>query len=390
MTHFAFLRGVLVALALSSLVAVVVTATASAAPTPILLGNAGIYALLGGTGLTNTGITTVTGDVGSSATRSETGFAACPAADCVTLTGANHNDPDPNDAQTQSAKTDLLTAYNNAAGQAATAIPTELGGTTLVAGVYNSGTLGMTGTLTLDGANNADSIFIFQAGSTLITGGTANVQFIRGAQACNVFWQIGSSATLGAGSNFSGTLMALTNISLGNGVTVQGRLLALNAAVNLDHDTIIKPSSCTTQASIDAAATAAAAAAALATAQAAAAAQAAADAQAQADRAAAAAKAADAKTAADAAAKAAAAAAAAVQAAAVAAAAVEKAAADAAAAEVARAAVVKAVAAAKTAKAAATRARIAKANAVHLATARAIALKRNAVRAPKVRTGFTG
>src|SRR3954452_8848826 len=173
---------VLVALALSVLAGAVMTATASATPTPVLLGNAGAFALLAGTGLTNSGATTVAGDVGSSATSSQTGFAGCPAANCVALTGANHTAPDPNDAMTQSAKSDLTTAYNAAAGQTPTQIPTELAGSTLTAGVYNSaaGTFGMTGTLVLDGANNADSIFIFQTASTLTTAATGNVTFIRG------------------------------------------------------------------------------------------------------------------------------------------------------------------------------------------------------------------
>lgn len=117
-----------VALALGAIVAVVLAATASAAPTPVLLGNAGLFALLAGSGITNTGVSTVTGDVGSSPTPSETGFAACPAADCVALTGANHTDPSPNDTATQNGKADLTTAYNAAAGQTPTQIPTELAG----------------------------------------------------------------------------------------------------------------------------------------------------------------------------------------------------------------------------------------------------------------------
>jgi hypothetical protein len=378
----------LAALAFSVLVAIVVTATASATPTPVLLGTAGGFALLAGSGLTNTGVTTVTGDVGSSTNPVQTGFAGCPGANCVALTGANHTAPSPNDTTTQNAKTDLTTAYNAAAGQTPTQIPTELAGTTLTAGVYNSaaGTFGMTGTLVLDGANNADSIFIFQTASTLITGGTGNVTFINGAQACNVFWQVGSAATLGAGSSFSGTILAHDNISVGDGATVSGRLLAgeqasSTGAVTLIHDTVTKPSTCTTQASVDAATAAAQA-------QAAAAAQAAADARAAADRAAAAAQAADAKAAAAAAAQAAAAAAAAAQAAAVAAAAAKKAAVVAARAAVAKAAAAKAATSARIAKAAAIRARVEKAHAI--ATARAIARKRRAVRAAISTTAFTG
>lgn len=221
-------------------------------PTPVLLGTAGNFAILAGSGITNTGASTILGDVGSSPTSSETGFGACPAANCVTLTGTNHTDPDPNDAATQQAKAALTTAYNNAAGQTPTVKPTELAGQQLVAGVYNSasGTFGMTGTLVLDGENNPDAIFIFQTDSTLITGVTGNVTLIRGAQACNIFWKVGSAATLGTGSTFRGTILAHDTISLGDGVTVDGRLLGGEqasgaGAVTLIHDTITRPT-CTT------------------------------------------------------------------------------------------------------------------------------------------------
>jgi hypothetical protein len=198
-------------------------------------------------------MTTIVGDVGSSPTPSETGFAACPGANCVALTGTNHTDPAPNDTVTQGAKADLTTAYNDAAGQTPTAVGTELAGQTLVAGVYDSasGTFGMTGTLVLNGGNNPNSVFIFQTASTLITGGTGNVSLINGAQACNVFWQVGSAATLGAGSTLQGTVLAHDNISLGDGVTVDGRLLGGEqasgaGAVTLIHDTITQPSTCVT------------------------------------------------------------------------------------------------------------------------------------------------
>jgi len=217
------------------------------AATTVPLGTAGAYAILAGSGITNTGVTTITGDVGSSPTNSETGFAACPGANCVTLIGANHNSPNPNDAVTQGAKAALTNAYNNAAGQTPAVVLTELAGQTLVGGVYTSasGTFGMSGTLTLDGQNNPNSVFIFQTASTLITGGTGNINLIRGAQACNIFWKIGSAATLGAGSTLRGTVMAHDNISLGSGVTVDGRLFAGEqasgaGAVTLIHDTIIR------------------------------------------------------------------------------------------------------------------------------------------------------
>ena len=223
----------------------------AATAVPVLLGTASTYAVLAGSGITNTGITTITGDVGSSPTSSETGFSPCPAADCVALTGTNHTNPNPNDTATQNAKVDLTTAYNAAAGQTPTALATELAGQTLTAGVYNSasGTFGMSGTLVLDGQNDPGSVFIFQTASTLITGSAANVRLINGAQACNVFWQVGSAATLGSGSTLQGTVMAHDNISLGGGVTVFGRVLSGEqasgaGAVTLINDTITTPSSC--------------------------------------------------------------------------------------------------------------------------------------------------
>src|SRR5438309_2192362 len=109
----------ILALCGAMLLATVLLAGGAEAVTPptVLLGTAGQFAVLAGSGITNTGASTISGDVGSSPTHSETGFAGCPAADCVALTGANHNDPDPNDAATQSAKSALTTAYDNAAGQ---------------------------------------------------------------------------------------------------------------------------------------------------------------------------------------------------------------------------------------------------------------------------------
>jgi len=240
-----------------------VSGGAQAVPPPkVLLGTAGQFAVLAGSGMTNSGASTITGDVGSSPTHSETGFGACPALNCVSLTGANHNDPDPNDAVTQGAKAALTIAYDDAAARPSTTVITELGDQQLVAGVYSSasGTFGMSGTLILDGANNADSVFIFQTASTLITGGSGNISLIRGAQACNIFWKVGSAATLGAGSTMRGTILAHDTITLGNGVTVDGRLLAGEqasgaGAVTMIQDTITRPSTCVTQAELDAATT---------------------------------------------------------------------------------------------------------------------------------------
>jgi hypothetical protein len=103
----------------------------------------------------------------------------------------------------------------------------------------------LTGTVTLNGAGNPNAIFIFQAGSTVVTASNSRVLLENGAQACNVYWQVGSSATLGTGSGFVGTLMALTSATVTTGVTVDGRVLARNGAVTLDSDTFV-PTSCTT------------------------------------------------------------------------------------------------------------------------------------------------
>ncbi len=115
-----------------------------------------------------------------------------------------------------------------------------LGGQTLVAGVYNAGsaTLGLTGTLTLDGQDDPNAVWIFQATSDLITASSSKVALINGASSCNVFWQVTSSATLGSGSTFVGTILALTSITMASGVTVDGRALARNGDVTLINDTI--------------------------------------------------------------------------------------------------------------------------------------------------------
>jgi hypothetical protein len=216
----------------------------AAGPTAVGLGTADGFAVLAGSGMTNTGISTITGAVGSSPTHTETGFDPCPAADCVSLTGVNHNAADPNDGVTQGAKTALVTAYNTAAGMAgATPVASgHLGGLTLIGGVYNAGssTLDLTGTLTLDGEGDANSVWVFQAPSDLITASASSVAFINEGQPCNVFWQVTSSATLGSGSNFAGTIMALTSITMGNGVTLNGRALARNGNVTLIGDTITR------------------------------------------------------------------------------------------------------------------------------------------------------
>ncbi|HSJ76686.1 MAG TPA: ice-binding family protein, partial [Gemmatimonadales bacterium] len=186
-----------------------------------------------GAGVTNTGPTTLNGDLGTFPTTSVTGTST------ITQTGTNHA----GDAVTQSAKNDLVTAYDSAAAQGPpSAISTDLGGQTLVAGVYNSATsIGLTGALTLDAKGDPNAVFIFQAGSTLTTASGSSMVLLNGAQACNIFWQVGSSATLGTGSAFRGSILALTDITVTTAATIEGRVLARNGAVILDTNTITRP-----------------------------------------------------------------------------------------------------------------------------------------------------
>jgi hypothetical protein len=214
-------------------------ANAQVGPTQVGLGTATSFAVLAGQGITNTGETTITGDIGSFPNSAETGVGPCPAANCVNLTGTDHA----GDGVTQGAKADLTTAYNDAAGRTpVTTIATELDGATLVAGVYDSaaGTFLNSGTLTLDGQGDPNAVFIFQMASTLITASDSTVDLINGARSCNIFWQVGSSATLGTDSTFRGTILALTSIQVTTGVTVDGRVLARNASTTLDTDTITR------------------------------------------------------------------------------------------------------------------------------------------------------
>jgi hypothetical protein len=210
-------------------IAGVFPSVSGAAQAPVGLGTADSFAVLAGQGITNANATTIVGDVGSFPNPAETGF------DTVTLTGTNHH----GDAVTQQAKDDIVTAYNQAAGAGPpTSVAVELGGTTLKPGVYNGATLEITGILTLDTEGNPDAVFIFQTGSTLITAANSSVIVLNGGTACNVFWKVPSSATLGTNSHLIGTVLASTAIAATSGATIEGRLLAQTASVTLDHNTI--------------------------------------------------------------------------------------------------------------------------------------------------------
>jgi len=202
---------------------------ADAAAAPVGLGTSATYSVLGGQAVTNTGPTSLSGDLGVSPGTAISGFPPGVAA------GTTHAA----DAVAAQAQSDLVTAYNDAAGRAPTAsVAGDLVGRTLTAGVYNSSSsLALSGTLTLDGQGDPNSVFIVQVASTLITASASAVNVINGAQACHVYWQVGSSATLGTASSFKGTILALTSITVTTGTVVQGRALARNGQVTLDTNT---------------------------------------------------------------------------------------------------------------------------------------------------------
>jgi hypothetical protein len=221
-------------------------------PTGSGLGAACGYGILAGTTVTNTGPTHVSGDVGVSPGTAVTGFMDPPSNTYAVGTGGTHtagpgiatgiihlNDPPPPSVTSAAAaQAALTTAYNDLAGRTAPAPATvagDLGGQTLAPGIYKStSTLGITGTLKLDGGGNANAVWIFQIASSLTTSSNSSVVLAGSANASNIFWQVGSSATLGTNSTFNGSILALTSITVTNGATLNGRALARNGAVTLD------------------------------------------------------------------------------------------------------------------------------------------------------------
>ena len=194
-----------------------------------LFGKADDFAVLAGSGITNTGSTTITGDIGSFPTYVTPGGS-------ITLFGTNHMD----NTVTQIAKTDLTTAFEDAAARTPYITETTLGGLNLPPGVYHSdGALSITGILTLTG--DANAVWVFQAGSTLDTAAGSRIVLSGGAKTDNVYWAVGSSATLGADSVFEGNIMAYAYVTLYSGAQVEGRVFAQTAAVTLNTNTITKP-----------------------------------------------------------------------------------------------------------------------------------------------------
>ena len=205
--------------------------SASAAFAQVSLGMADSFAVLAGTTVTNVNNpgTIITGDLGVSPGSAITGFP--PGIVNGTIHAA--------DALAGQAQVDLTTAYNTAAALPCNVDLTgqDLGGLTLTPGVYCFSTSAqLTGTLTLDFQGNANAVFVFKIGSTLTTASGSSVVMINNGPTslCNVFWQVGSSATLGTSSTFLGNILALTSISLNTGAGLTGRALARNGAVSLD------------------------------------------------------------------------------------------------------------------------------------------------------------
>ena len=229
-TPASMLRDVLT-VGLVVLLALFATATTARADVP--LSTAESFAVLAGQSVTNTGLTTITGDIGISP--------GAAASDNLTDNGTITHDGALYDAEAVALKAqeDLVTAYDDAAGRTPDLIDAELAGADLVPGVYTSTDpflLSVDGTLTLRG--DADDVWVFQSGSTLTFMSGSTVVFAGDADPCNVFWQVTSSATLGTGASVIGTIMALTSISLETGAELEGRALARNGSVTLDANTI--------------------------------------------------------------------------------------------------------------------------------------------------------
>ncbi len=197
------------------------------------LGTAASFGVLGGSTVTSTGSSVVAGELGVSPGSAIVGFPPGIVTPPATIHAA--------DAVAAQAQSDLGAAYVALAATPATAdlTGTDLGGLTLPPGVYSFSTSAqLTGTLTLDALGNPASVFIIRTGSTLTTASGSSVSVIHGGSSCNVFWQVGSSATLGTTTNFSGNILALSSVTLNTGASLSGRALARNGAVTLAGNSI--------------------------------------------------------------------------------------------------------------------------------------------------------
>lgn len=211
------------------------TAAVADGTVSVALGGADAFVVLAGSTVTNTGATSLTGDLGVSPGTAVTGFPP------GTMTGTTHA----GDPTSQAAMADLTTAYNDAEGRtvAPVTLAGNLGGLTLPPGLYRStSSLSISsGDLTLDAKGDPDAVFIFQMASTLTTTSGRAVFLTGGAKSTNVFWQVGSSATLGTTTSFQGTILANQSIALNTGATLNGRALARIGAVTLAGNTVVMP-----------------------------------------------------------------------------------------------------------------------------------------------------
>jgi Ice-binding-like len=205
------------------------------------LGTAANFAVLGGAAVTSTGNTDVTGDLGVWAGASVTGIQGIVPGGPGVVHGKIHA----GDATAQTAQGDLTTAFNDAAGRTLAPVDVanaDLGGRTLVPGLYKStGTLALTGTVTLDAQGDVNGVWIFQVASSLDTAPGSQVVLSGGAKASHVFWQVGTSAALATTTVFKGTIMADQSITLATGATLEGRALARIATVTMDSNMITIP-----------------------------------------------------------------------------------------------------------------------------------------------------
>jgi len=205
------------------------------AQVPVDLASAATYAVLGSSTVTNTGPTVIDGDLGVSPGTAYTRFPPG-----TVINGTIHA----SDAASSQAMTDAAAVYNRLASETFTQDLSgqDLGSRTLTPGVYFfSTTAQLTGILTLDAGNDPNARFDFRIGSTLGSSVGSQVVLIDGAQAANVYWQVGTSMTLLSSSLLKGTVLASSSIVMGTGATVDGRLIALNGAITLDSNDVTVP-----------------------------------------------------------------------------------------------------------------------------------------------------